>query len=273
MQNTPTIAFLGAGNITQSLVGGLIQQGYPASRIWVTNPTIKKLHKLQSQYGLHITHDNQEAAHAADVIVLAVKPSIVLTVCDEIHAIVQQKKNWLISIAAGITTTAIQTAIKEACPIVRAMPNTPVKVNAGVTGLYANLQIDDEKRNYAETLFRSVGITHWVLHEHDLNAITALFGSGPAYFYYMMEALEAAAIAQGLTAEAAHLLTIQTAFGAAKLALESNMPLAELRQKITSPQGTTAAALTVLQQENVVNILAKAVDAARKRAEELAAAE
>jgi pyrroline-5-carboxylate reductase len=273
MIEKPIIAFIGSGNIAHSLINGLVQQGYPANRIWATNPSISKLHHLQKQWGLHITTDNAEAARQADVLVLTVKPMVVTTVCRELSSIVQQHKSLVISSAAGITTEAIHKALGQHSAIVRAMPNTPVQVGAGITGLYANLQVSDLQKDFAESLFRSVGIIQWIPHEHDLDAITAVSGSGPGYFFYFMEALEKAAMQQGLHQDVAHLVTIQTVLGAAKLALESGESFAALREKITSPNGTTEAALKIMQQGDIVQLIIDAVQAARDRAEALAKSE
>lgn len=273
MTNKPTIAFIGSGNIARSLISGLVQQGYPSNRIWATNPSIGKLHQLQKQWGLHITTDNIEAAKQADILVLTVKPVLVTAVCRELGGTVQQRKNLVISSAAGITTSLIHDALGDHSAIVRAMPNTPVQVGAGITGLYANLQVSELQKDFAESLFRSVGIIQWVPHEHDLDAITAVSGSGPGYFFYFMEALEQAALRQGLQPDVAHLATIQTVLGAAKLALESGETFAALREKITSPNGTTEAALKIMQKGEILQIIMDAVQAARARAEELSKSE
>ncbi|MFN7096503.1 MAG: pyrroline-5-carboxylate reductase [Gammaproteobacteria bacterium] len=273
MVNKPVIAFIGSGNIARSLIIGLVRQSYPANRIWATNPSIGKLHQMQKDWGLHITTDNIEAATNADILVLTVKPAFIKTVCHELSEVVQQRKNLVISSAAGITTESIHTALGDHSAIVRAMPNIPVQVGAGITGLYANLQVSDEQKSFAESLFRAVGVTQWVPHERDLDAITAISGSGPAYIYYFMEALEKAALQQGLHPEVAHLATIQTVLGAAKLALESDEMFAALRDKITSPQGTTEAAINIMQQADIMQVIMDAVQAARSRAEALSTSE
>jgi len=273
MIEKPTIAFIGSGNIAHSLISGLIQRGYPANRIWATNRSIGKLHQLQKQWGLHITTDNVEAARHADVVVLTVKPLVVTGVCRELSETIQQKKNLVISSATGITTDTIQKTLGGHGAIVRAMPNTPVQVGAGVTGLYANAAVNDNQKNVAESLFRSVGTIQWVPDEHDLNAVTAISGSGPAYFFYFMEAVEQAALQQGLSAEVARLLTVQTVLGTAKLALESQQEFAALREKITPPNGTTEAALKVMLEGQLGQIIIDAVQAARLRADALSKAE
>lgn len=273
MTEKPIIAFIGSGNIANSLINGLIQQGYPANRIWATNPSISKLHHLQKQWGLHITTDNVEAAKQADILVLTVKPMVVTTVCRELGGTVHQRKTLVISSAAGITTEAINKALGDHGAVVRAMPNTPAQVGAGITGLYANLQVSDLQKDFAESLFRSVGVIQWVPHEHDLDAITAVSGSGPGYFFYFMEAMEKAAMQQGLSPDVAHLVTIQTVLGAAKLALESGESFSLLREKITSPNGTTEAALKIMQQGEIVQLIMDAIQAARARAEALSKSE
>lgn len=273
MLGRPVIAFIGSGNIAFNLITGLIQQGYPANRIWATNPSIAKLHRLQTQWGLHISIDNAEAVKQADVIVLTIKPPVVTKVCHELKETLKQRSCLIISSAAGITTETMHKALEHQHAIVRAMPNTPVAVGAGVTGLYANQQVKESEKEFTESLFRSVGTVQWVLHEHDLNVITAISGSGPAYFLYFMEALEAAALSQGLSKNVAHLLTVQTALGAAKLALTSEQPFADLRAQITPPNGTTEAAMKVMEYGKITDTIVEAAKAAHSRAEALSKTE
>ncbi|NNM59886.1 MAG: pyrroline-5-carboxylate reductase [Legionellales bacterium] len=272
MTDRPVIAFIGAGNMAFSLITGLIQQGYPANRLWATNPSIAKLHRLQKHWGLHISTDNMEAATQADVIALTIKPSVVTRVCHELSETLKQRNCLIISSAVGVTTETMQKALGYQHPIVRAMPNTPVAVGAGVTGLYANLHVNEPEKEFTESLFRSVGTVQWVLHERDLNVITAISGSGPAYFLYFMEALEEAALSQGLSKDVAHLLTVQTALGAAKLALTSEQTFSELREKISPPNGTTEAAMKVMEYGRITDTIVDAAKAAYARAEALSKA-
>lgn len=264
-----TITFIGAGNMAHSLIGGLIADGFDPKKIWATNPLPEQLENLKP-LGIHTSQDNHVGAAHADIIIFAVKPQILKTVALELAEIINKKNSLVISIAAGVRETDLRRWLGNNCAIVRCMPNTPALVSSGATGLYANPHVTPEQKNLAESILRAVGITVWLDDETHLDTVTALSGSGPAYFFLMMEALENAAVNLGLPSETARLLTIQTALGAARMALESSHTVSELRQNVTSPGGTTERALQVLEHGQLKSLFAEAVQAAQQRAIELA---
>ncbi len=259
------LAFLGAGNIAQAIIGGLIATGFKPGDISAADPSEEQLIKL-STAGVRTSSDNHVAAAEADVVILSVKPDIVERVSREISSIATGK--LFISVAAGITATSLESWL-ESPTVIRCMPNTPALVNKGMTGLYATSAVSAEQRKIADTILSAIGETLWFEEEAKLDAVTAVSGSGPAYFFYIIEVMQEAAIAAGLSKEESRKLVLQTALGAAEMAFQSIEPAAELRRNVTSPGGTTAAALEVLQQEAVDRIFLKAVLAAKKRSEEL----
>lgn len=266
---TPSIAFIGGGNMAASLIGGLVADGWDPDRIQVTDPDGGRRDHLRSLHGVHTGTDNGAAVEHADVAVLAVKPQVLKPVCQEVAAAVAQRRPLVVSIAAGVREPDIRRWLGIDAAIVRTMPNTPALVQTGATALYANSHVTPAQRDLAETIMRAVGLTMWVQDEALLDAVTALSGSGPAYVFLFMEALEAAGIRLGLSADQARLLTLQTAFGAAKMALESSDSPATLRARVTSPGGTTERALAVLEQGNLRQLINDALEAARERAREL----
>lgn len=263
------ITFIGAGNMAHSLIGGLIADGYNPKQIWATAPQQEHLTQAD-KFGIHTSLSNQEGGRYADIIVLAVKPQILKTVAIELADIIKENKPLVISIAAGVQETDIQRWLGGNSAIVRCMPNTPALITCGATALYANSFVSNDQKNLAESILRAVGITVWLDDESQINTVTALSGSGPAYFFLIMEALEKAACDLGLAQETARLLTLQTALGAARMALESKKPAYELRQNVTSPGGTTECAIEVLEKGELKNLFAKAVQAAQQRGVELA---
>ncbi len=265
-----TIAFIGAGNMARSLIGGLISSGYDRQRILATDPNEAARQQLTSTLGIAAYADNAEAARQADVVVLAVKPQQLQAVCRALSETVQQHKPLIVSIAAGIRSSDIDRWLGGGLPIVRAMPNTPALVGSGASGLYATPAVSAEEKERAENILRAVGMTVWVPKESLLDAVTAVSGSGPAYFFLFMEALSEAGERLGLSADDARLLTLQTALGAARMAMESEEPFATLRKKVTSPGGTTEAALKVFDQAGCGEIIDQAAQAAYHRAGELA---
>lgn len=269
MENV-NIALLGAGNMGKSLISGLLKNGHPASHLWVADPNAANLESLQKSYQIHITNNNLEAASQADVVILAVKPQVMKSVASDLSELFKSHTPLIISIAAGIRESAIQHWIGQHMPIVRTMPNTPALIGCGATGMHANHLVTSAQKRLAESIMRAVGITVWLEEEHSLDAVTALSGSGPAYFFHMMEALQMAAEELGLSSEVARLLTLQTAFGAARMALESGKALSELRQQVTSPGGTTEKALSVLDEHHLQELYKKALKAAKLHSEALA---
>lgn len=267
--STPRIAFIGGGNMATSLIAGLVADGQAAASIQVADPDAERRANLQARFGVRTFARNAEALAEADTLVLCVKPQLAATVCRELGLALAGREPLIISVMAGVTEAAIRHWIGAPLPVVRAMPNTPAMVQSGAIGLHASAEAGREARNRAETILRAAGLTRWVEDEGQIDAVTALSGSGPAYFLLFMEALEEAGIALGLDAETARLLTIQTALGAAKMAMESSEPPARLRERVTSPGGTTERALAVFDEADLRALVARATRAARERAIEL----
>ena len=266
-----TIGFIGAGNMAGALIKGLLARDYPCELIWAADPDQVQLQKLGNDTGIHVTATNDQVITNVEVVVLAVKPQLINEVLLPLQKTLAQKPVLLISIAAGISTQSLEVLSSAQQPIIRCMPNTPALVQAGATALFANQQTNAEQKQYAESIMAAVGTVCWLQNESDLDAVTAVSGSGPAYFFLFIEALRQAAVEQGLDAGIANQLALQTAFGSAKLALHSAEDVTELRRKVTSPGGTTAAALAQFEKDNFKAIVARAVTEARKRSEELAA--
>ncbi|MFT6624367.1 MAG: pyrroline-5-carboxylate reductase [Cycloclasticus sp.] len=267
--NKQQIGFIGGGNMASSLIGGLVSNGYPADNITVSDLDADKLAYLSDIFGVNSTQDSNQLVLQSDILVLAVKPQHMQSVADIIKISVQKKKPVVVSIAAGIRINALQRWLGGELPVVRCMPNTPALVKAGATGLFANEEVKEEQKDQVESLLRAVGVTVWLAEEGDLDSVTALSGSGPAYFFMVMEALEAAAIEAGLDQKTAQLLTQETALGAAKMALESSESAAVLRQRVTSPGGTTERAIGVMEERGLQGIFREALLAAKERSVEL----
>ncbi len=267
--NTQHIGFIGGGNMASSLIGGLVSNGYPADKITVSDLDAQKLAYLSDTFGVNNTQDSRALALDVDILVLAVKPQHMQSVAESVSESSQKKKPVVVSIAAGIRVEAMERWLGGKVPIVRCMPNTPALVKTGATGLYANEFVSDDQKDQVESLLRAVGVTVWLSTESELDAVTALSGSGPAYFFMMMESLEAAAIDAGLDQKTAQLLTQETALGAAKMALASSESAGVLRERVTSPGGTTERALRVMSERGLADIFKQAVLAARDRSIEL----
>jgi pyrroline-5-carboxylate reductase len=267
---TTTLAFIGGGNMAGSLIGGLIADGWDPGLIHVADPDPQQRDNLVQRFGVSATQDNGRAAAQATTVVLAVKPQIMGAVARELAPLIDRQRTLVISIAAGIRETALREWLGENTAIVRSMPNTPALVQSGASALYANPAVSEAQRNIAESILRAVGLTLWVDDESLMDAVTALSGSGPAYFFLFMEALQAAGLQFGLSPDAARLLTLQTAFGASKMALESAEDVARLRQRVTSPGGTTERAIEVFRRHGLDAIVLEALQEAHARSRELA---
>lgn len=270
--HTKKIAIIGAGNMGGCLVGGLIANKYPEKQLWISNPSLQKLNDLQEKYHakFNITTSNMEAARAADVILFAVKPLILPSVLKELADIIHHNKPLIISTAAGVYENIIQHFLQAPSSIVRAMPNTPAMLGCGASALFANAHVTHEEREVAEHIFRAVGIVTWVTSEKLMDIVTAVSGCGPAYFFLIMEAIQDAGISLGLSPDIARLLTLQTGYGAARMALESDKSVTELRKQVTSKGGTTEEAIKVLESANIRDIFFQALKAADLRAQALA---
>lgn len=267
--NTKTIGFIGGGNMAASLVAGLIESGHSAAQIWVADVNPDALMKLSQRWDVRTVEDNLQVANNCDVIVLAVKPQHMEPVCRQLAPSVRQHNPLIISIAAGVTQAALMRDLGENAAIVRCMPNTPALVQSAATGLFANANVTDEQRGLAENILRAVGLCLWLTYESELHAVTAVSGSGPAYYFLMMEAMEKAGIELGLSENTARLLVQQTALGAAKIAMETDESPATLRTKVTSPGGTTESALEVFQQGEFIQLVSHAMHAARDKSIEI----
>lgn len=263
-----TIGFIGAGNMAAALIGGLIADGTPPGDILASDPSAERLATLAGS-GIRTLASNTEAAAAADVLVLAVKPQLLKTVCAELVPVIRDKRPLVISIAAGVRTGELIDWLGGNVALIRTMPNTPAMIQCGATVLFAGPGVSAEQRDTAEHVLRAVGLTRWVADEGLLDAVTALSGSGPAYYFLFMEAMEAAAVRLGLPADTAHLLTLQTALGAARMAMESHDDPATLRRKVTSPGGTTEQAIQTFEDGGLRELVARALTAARDRSDEL----
>ena len=265
-----SLGFIGAGNMARSLAGGLLKNGWAPEQLALSDPDANQRRGAEQALGLRTFADNRELAAGAEVLVLAIKPQALKSVAQELAATVQMKKPLVVSIAAGIRVDDIERWLGGGLPIVRVMPNTAALVGSGASGLYANARVSAAQRDEAETILRAVGVAIWVEQEDLIDTVTAISGSGPAYFFLAMEALEKAAIRHGLDAKAARLLTLETAYGAAKMALEGGEEPAQLRRRVTSPGGTTEQAVKALEAGGIEQLFEAAVVAAIGRARELA---
>ncbi len=267
--NTQKIGFIGGGNMASSLISGLIASGHSPQDLWVSDVNQDALKVLAENLNVNTSTNNDDIINAVDVVVLAVKPQILSTVAKKATASIQQKQPLVVSIAAGISQQSLSQWLGNNIAIVRCMPNTPALVLTGATALHANAQVTAEQHDLAENIMRSVGIALWVNDESELDVVTAVSGSGPAYYFLLMEAMEKAAIEMGMNEVTARLLVQQTALGAAKIALESSESPEQLRKRVTSPGGTTQQALETFEEGGFTALVSKALHAARDRSIEM----
>lgn len=263
------ITFIGAGNMASALIGGLIANGISANNIIASDLDTDKLATLAQQFGIQTSTNNQQAVNSADVVVLAVKPQVMRAVANDLQSPIQQQQPLVISVAAGIRADALDVWLGGNVALIRCMPNTPALLKKGMTGLYANKQASPSQQALAENLLNAVGQTLWVVNEDAMDAVTAVSGSGPAYFFLVIEAMQQAAQALGLDADTARQLTLQTAVGATQMAKESEDSVATLRAKVTSPGGTTERAINTLEENDLRTIFIQALKAAHDRSIEL----
>lgn len=264
------IAFIGAGNMASAIIGGLIHAGVPAQNISAADPYQPSLDRLKETLAVNTTTDNQAIIKGADVVVLAVKPQQLKEVCQSIQSIAKQEQPLIISIAAGITLAALEGWLDSQLAIVRCMPNTPALIGRAASALIANSKVSEAQKELASQLLLAVGSVDWLEQENLMDAVTALSGSGPAYFFKVMEAMIAAGVELGLSPETAENLCLQTALGAAKMARTSDVDVVELRRRVTSPGGTTQAAVEVLEGNGIDNLFKQALNAADARSKSLA---
>ena len=267
--NTKKIGFIGGGNMASSLISGLISSGHSSSLLWVSDTNQDALDTLSTRLQVNTTLHNNILVDEVDVVVLAVKPQILHIVAEQIAPVLQQRNVLVVSIAAGVSQDSLAQWLGQEIAIVRCMPNTPALVQTGATALHANSQVRIEQKDLAENILRAVGICLWVTQECELDAVTAVSGSGPAYFFLLMEAMEKAASELGLSEDTARLLIQQTALGAAKIALESDDTAKQLRERVTSPGGTTEQAMQTFEEGRFIQLVSKALHAARDRSVEM----
>lgn len=264
------ICFIGAGNMARSIIGGLVGEGFAGEAITACDPKRATLQALAEDFGIRTSIDNAAAVAAADVIVLAVKPQAMKDACVPLQQHIGARC-LVISIAAGISCHSLQQWLGGQRRIVRCMPNTPSLVQMGASGLYASDSVTAEQKRLAESIMQAVGMVQWLSEEAQIDAVTAVSGSGPAYFFYILEAMVEAGIEQGLEADVAKTLAIQTAAGAAELARTSDVDLAELRKRVTSPGGTTEQAILSFDAQQLRNIIKVAMQACSDRSRAMAA--
>ena len=261
------ICFIGGGNMAQALIGGLLSRGLPTTRITVSDP-VEQIRQILEEKGIQTTTDNVEAIQNADVVVLAVKPQVLATVLQPLKGLLSDK--LVISIIAGAEIQTISELIGGSQRIVRVMPNTPALVQTGAHGIYASEAVNAQDRELTSQILAATGLTIWVDSEAQIDAVTAVSGSGPAYFFYLMESMIRAGKNLGLEEKVATALTLQTALGAAQMAITSSNSPSELRKNVTSPNGTTQAALEVFDRAQISQNIQAALAAAQKRSQELA---
>lgn len=265
------IGFIGCGNMARSLIGGLIADGHPAARLSGADPDAAQRDRARG-FAIEVYDDNDELIRGADVVVLAVKPQALPAVVRAAAPALIERRPLVMSVAAGVRLETLRRCLGADLPLVRVMPNTPALIQAGAAALVANAKVSAEQRDLAEAIMRAVGAALWLEDEAQMDAVTAVSGSGPAYFFLVMEAMIRAGEQLGLPAETARLLTLETAQGAARMALASESDPATLRRQVTSKGGTTERALQVLMEEgDLENLFARALAAAKRRSEELAA--
>lgn len=261
------LGFIGGGNMAAALIGGVIRKDFPASDIVVVEPRAERRAWLVAEFGVEV-EEHAAACMAADVLVLAVKPQQLKEVATSLPAL--DSGQLVLSIAAGIRTGDIARWLHGHAAVARAMPNTPALVGAGATGIYAQPGVSVAQRAQATQILEAVGSVVWVEDEAQIDVVTAISGSGPAYVFFFIEALEQAGIDLGLPAETARLLTLQTFFGAAALAIKDQSPPAELRARVTSKGGTTEQGILALEKGGVSHAIGLAAHAAAERAQEMA---
>jgi pyrroline-5-carboxylate reductase len=269
---TAPITFIGGGNMARSLIAGLVRQGVAPGQIHVAEPVAALREQLSAEFGVATYTDAADAAAHGTVWLLAVKPQVLREVCAALAEPAARLQPLVVSIAAGITSTQLARWLGGHGAVVRAMPNTPALLGAGVTGLFATDCVSQEQRGLADSVLASAGRTVWIDDEARMDAVTAVSGSGPAYVFLLAEAMEAAGIAQGLAPEAARTLVVQTLLGASRMLDESGEAPAELRRRVTSPNGTTQAAIESFQGDGFEAMVERAIDAATERGKTLSAA-
>lgn len=268
----PTIAFVGGGNMARSLIGGLLAGGGEAAAIRVADPDPDTRGQLAGDFGVRPFATAAEAVDGAAIWVFAVKPQVLRSAAEALAGAAQAAQPLVVSVAAGITSAQLERWLGGSLAVVRAMPNTPALLRAGATGLFANARVDADRRGRAEALMAATGLVAWIDDEAQMDAVTAVSGSGPAYAFLLAEAMADAGAAQGLPRETAARLAAQTLLGAARMLVESGEPAATLRQRVTSPGGTTQAAIETFEAGGLRALVGDAVAAATRRGRDLSRA-
>ena len=268
---TQKIGIIGGGNMARSLVGGLTEHGLAPALLTVAEPAASQREELERRWGVRTCADNSAAVRGAGVVVFAMKPQMMKIVAREVASELRASGAVALSIAAGIRVSDIARWLGAGVPIVRSMPNRPALIGRGISALYAARDVPQSARTAAESILAAVGATLWVDEESLIDAVTAVSGSGPAYFFLLMELMEAAGCELGLPAATARELALETAYGAASMAHARTDDPATLREQVTSKGGTTAAALAVFAEADLAGIVRRAVMAAARRSAELAA--
>lgn len=265
------IAFIGAGNMNGAIIGGLVKNGVDPKNIIVSNPSPEKREALSQQYNILNTADNLEAVAFAETIILGVKPHLIVDVCKNMAENLNIENKCFVSVAAGCLLKNIQQALLDNTAIIRTMPNTPAQVGLGMTGIYANEFVTPEQKSTVENIIACTGEYIWLEDESAIDKITSISGSGPAYFFLFMEAMEQQAKALGFSDEESRLLVQQTAFGAASMVVNNpELEIGQLRTNVTSKGGTTQAALLQFTEGKLPELVSTAMNAALNRAKELA---
>ncbi|WP_354007744.1 pyrroline-5-carboxylate reductase [Endozoicomonas lisbonensis] len=264
-----SIAFIGAGNMASSIFGGLIEGGWPKGKIWATARSEATLENVKKQFGVQVTLDNHQAVRQSEIVVLCVKPQMMKAVLQDLAPTLKETKPLLISVAAGISLDSLQAWCGSSLPVVRSMPNTPSLLRCGASGLFASEQVNAEQKVITDTIFKAVGVTLWVDNEALIDSVIAVSGSGPAYYFLFMEAMTEMGVKLGLDQKTAEQLTLQTALGAAKMAVCSDVDASELRRRVTSPGGTTEQAIRAFQAGGLEQLVEQAMQAAVDRAAEM----
>ncbi|MBI3712150.1 MAG: pyrroline-5-carboxylate reductase [Burkholderiales bacterium] len=267
MQSDLKIGFIGGGNMAGALISGLVKQVNHAQQLLVVDLNADSLQKLSSTFGVATAQQIDQRLAEMDVIVFAVKPQQMQAVVKSVQPFVRTQ--LLLSVAAGIRASDMARWLGDYQKIVRAMPNTPAMIGQGMTGLFALEAVSEQEKNAAQAIMQAVGQTIWVENESLIDAVTAVSGSGPAYVFYFIEALQQAGIALGLSEAQAKQMALATFNGAAQLAQQSEEPIHVLRERVTSKGGTTYAALTSMEADGVANAIVRAVHAAANRGREL----
>ena len=257
--------------MASSLIGGLVAKNNEAAKhLYLFEPSQEKATELKNRYDLNLALNNEELVSNCDVVVIAVKPQALKNILIPLRSVFSEKQPLIISVVAGIRATSIEQWLEQGIALIRVMPNTPALIGKGASGLYANKNVNSDQKTVAQSILDAVGLVEWVENEDDIDSITALSGSGPAYFMLFIQGLIEASVKAGIAPETAKNLAVQTAIGSAELVLSSDIPLQNLIENVTSPNGTTEQALISFSNSNLKGIIEEAFNSARKRSTELA---